>query len=133
MNKNVFKFFLNYLPNMTVIVFIGLILIMVIIAMIDAILGSQVNATVADIILSVISYIGAFVLVASVTQWITNLIWLIKADLDKEVKSKWRYFMFLFFIFANVDFYEAFIADQNAPFRKVRSFFRVKSTSMFHP
>ncbi len=98
MNKNFFKFFLNYMPNIAVIVFICLILILVSIAIIDATLGSQVNAPASEIIFPVISYTGAFVIVASVVQWIANIILLSKADIDKEAKSKWRYFMFLFFI-----------------------------------
>ena len=107
---------------------------MVAIAILDSMLGLDLIAAMSDIIFPLISYIASFVIVASVFQWIYNLITLSKSDVNKEDKSKWRYFMFLFNIFANVDFYEAFIAGKNSNhFRKTRDILRVKSTSMFHP
>jgi hypothetical protein len=123
MTKNFLKFFINYLPNLFFFFFVVLVLIMVIIAILDAILGVDIIAAMSDIISPLISYIASFVIVASAFQWIYNLIALSKPDVNKEVKSKWRYFMFLFNIFANVDFYEAFIADKNSDhFRKTRNF-----------
>jgi len=117
MIKNFFKFFFNYLPNLFFIYFALLIFLMVIIVILDTILGSKVAAAISNIIFPLIMYVGSFVVVASVIQWINNLIILHKADANKEVKSKWRYFMFLFFIFANADFYEAFDADKDAPLK----------------
>jgi len=134
MKNNFLKFFLNYLPNLFFIFFIALLLLMVAIAILDSMLGLDLIAAMSDIIFPLISYIASFVIVASVFQWIYNLITLSKSDVNKEDKSKWRYFMFLFNIFANVDFYEAFIAGKNSNhFRKTRDILRVKSTSMFHP
>ena len=133
MTKNSFKFFLNYLPNLFFIYFVLLIFLIAIIALLDAMLGSEINAAISNIIFPLISYVGSFVVVVSAIQWINNLITLHKADVDKEVKSKWRYYMFLFSIFANVDFYEAFVADKDAPFKRARNFLRIKSASMFHP
>ncbi len=133
MTKNALKFILNYLPNIYFIYFVLLIFVMVIIALLDAMLGSEINAGISNIIFPLLSYVGSFVVVASAIQWINNLITLHKVDVDKEVKSKWRYYMFLFSIFANVDFYEAFVADKDAPFKRTRNFLRIKSASMFHP
>jgi hypothetical protein len=79
-------------------------------------------------------YGALFVVAASAIQWIYNLVQLNKADLDKDVKSKWRYHMFLWGFLANADYYEAFIDEKdNKRYKKMRDLLRLRSVSVFRP
>ncbi len=134
MNKDIVKFILNYLPNLFFIFFAFIILILVLFAIVDALFGSQINSAISDAVVFIIKYGALFVITISVIQWIYNFLQLNKADINKEVKSKWRHNMFLWGFLANADYYEEFIARKDeSRFKKVRDFLRLKSVSVFRP
>jgi len=107
---------------------------MIIFAVIDALLGSKINSIISSDIVTVSIYGAIFVVGISAIQWIHNLIQVSKANVNNKVKSQWRYYMVLLFIFANAEFYEAFIAEgKDGRFKKIRDFLRMKSLSAFRP
>ena len=127
-------FTLNYLPNLFFIFFAFVIFILVIFAIVDALFGSQINSAISDIVVLIMKYGALFVIAISVIQWIYNFLQLNKAEINKEVKSKWRHNMFLWGFLANTDYYEEFIARKDdGQFKKVRDFLRLKSVSAFRP
>ena len=92
-------------------------------AILDAIFGLGLNSFfVRSSIVEVIFLYGSLtVFSVSLILWAMNLFQLNDADINKEMKSKWRHYMFLTFILSNAPYYEEFVAKSSPDFKKLRN------------
>jgi len=134
MKNDIRQFILNYMPNLWFLFFIFVVLVAMISAVLDTLLESHINEIIGNYYVYTLQYGFVVIFMVSAIQWIMNLIYLNKIALDKETKSRWRHYMFLWLIFGNAEFYEQVGGGKNNPhFKRMRDFLRLKSVSLFRP
>lgn len=134
MKKGIPSIILNYAANLLFVLFIAFVASAILFAIVDALAGTKINSFLADGFDIGMRMVSPLILAICVVQWCANLIHLQKSVLDQETKSKWRHFMFLWFILGNAEFFEEVGGgQQNHQLKRLRNFLRPKSVQTFRP
>lgn len=122
------RFFLNYLPYLYIVYFLTAIMLFISSEVISSVVAVQRLGELNLRIEYIFVYPLYIVFFLSAIQTMCNINAIKKdPEMDNEEKSKWTARFCLWFIFANADYYDAFVHDYESElFIKFRKFINLK-------